>query len=79
MWNQRLLDKLDEIYMGQCESAYEINLVRNCLIFYGEDIYGDHYDIGFDTIMKYRTGCKTNPFVWIEYSPTREDVYQKEV
>ena len=75
MWNQNLLDTVEEKYMGQCESPYERNLVRNCNVFYGQDNRGDHYAIGYERLMDYRTGRRPNPFVWIEYSPTHEEIY----
>lgn len=76
MWNHELFDKIEEIWMGQCESVYERNLVRNYMVFYGLGKDGNHYDIGFANVMDYRYGRKKNPFVLIEYTLTNELVYK---
>ena len=83
MWNQNALERIKKVHSGQEGSHTEQNLLRNYLTFYACDTDYDHYDIGYDMVMKFFEGKKRNPFIWIGYSKplTREyeTIYSKEM
>lgn len=67
MWDTNILKKIENISNGIGCDEREQYLLNNCMSFYASDEYGDHYCVGYNTILNYYTGKKHNPFTWIGY------------
>ena len=67
MWDEAVLKTLADKSNGTGCSKQEQHLLNEYMSFYASNEYGDHYCLGYTTLLDYYTGKKHNPFIWIGY------------